>query len=250
MNIILLEDETRAANRLERLIRKLAPEMQLLAKIESVSEAICFLSENQDISLIFADVQLADGLSFEIFEKVKINCPIIFTTAYDQYAIEAFKTNGIDYLLKPIEEERLNQAIEKHKKLSTPSFDFEKLIKLTNAKAMNTYKSRFMIKVGDKIKSIPIHEIKAFYSYQKATYLLTNTNRNYIVDFSLDQLEMVLDPSLFFKINRKYILPLKSCNDILAWSNSRLKLTIDGLDDPEIVVARERVQDFKKWLDR
>ncbi len=250
MNVLIIEDESRAANRLEKMIRKVSPEMNIVAKIESVREAVSFLSASSKLSLIFADIQLADGLSFEIFEQIKIDCPIIFTTAYDQYAIEAFKTNGIDYLLKPIEEERLSQAIEKHKKLSGPELDIEAILALTNKASKNTYKSRFMIKVGDKIKSIATSEIKAFYSLEKATYLLTNTNRSYVVDHSLDQLEMTVDPEQFFKINRKYILSISVCTDIIAWTNSRLKLIIEGLDDQDIIVARDRVQDFKLWLDQ
>jgi DNA-binding LytR/AlgR family response regulator len=250
MNILIIEDEARAAKRLERLIHKVSPEMIVVKKLESVRDAVHFLDQNHDISLIFADVQLADGLSFEIFKKVKINCPIIFTTAYDQYAIEAFKTNGIDYLLKPIEEERLNKAIIKLKNLRQ-NITLESLLFLTNTGATKTtsYKSRFIVKVGDKIKSIAVEDVKVFYSMEKATFIFTKTNRNYIIDYSLEQVESLLDPEIFFKINRKYIVSINECSNILAWTNSRLKLTIEGFDDPYIIVARERVKEFKSWLD-
>ena len=250
MNILIIEDETRAAKRLERLIHKVSPEMIVVKKLESVRDAVRFLDKNHDISLIFADVQLSDGLSFEIFKKVKINCPIIFTTAYDQYAIEAFKTNGIDYLLKPIEEERLNKAIIKLKNLRQ-NITLESLLSLTNTGATKTpgYKSRFMVKVGDKIKSIAVEDVKVFYSMEKATFIFTKTNRSYIIDYSLEQVESLLDPEMFFKINRKYIVSINECSNILAWTNSRLKLTIEGFDDPYIIVARERVKEFKSWLD-
>jgi DNA-binding LytR/AlgR family response regulator len=249
MKVIILEDETRAANYIERLIQKVAPEMKVVAKIETVRDAVPFLKSHSDIELIFSDVQLADGLSFEIFGQVQVKCPIIFTTAYDHYAIEAFKTNGIDYLLKPVEEGRLQQAIVKVKQFS-PSLALEKLLSITNAGATKTYKSRFMIKVGDKIKSIPIEEILAFYSLEKATYLHTTSNRDYCIDYSVDQLESLLDPGACFRINRKYIVSIKACTNILAWTNSRLRLKIEGIADDDIIVARERVQDFKEWLDR
>lgn len=249
MNIILLEDETRAANYLERLIQKVAPEMKVIAKLESVRDALSFLNKHADIDLIFSDVQLADGLSFEIFEQVHVKCPIIFTTAYDHYAIEAFKTNGIDYLLKPVEEERLKKAIEKTKMFSS-SIALDKLVSISKSVSSKTYKSRFMVKIGDKIKSIAIEEILAFYSLDKATYIHTSTNRDYNIDYSIDQLENLLDPDHCFRINRKYIVSIEACTNILAWTNSRLRLKIDGINDDDIVVARERVQDFKEWLDR
>jgi len=249
MNVIILEDEARAANHLTRLIAKIAPDMKVIARLESVRDAVPFLLENTNIGLIFSDVQLADGLSFEVFRQVPVKCPIIFTTAYDHYAIEAFKTNGIDYLLKPIEEERLLKAIEKVKQF-TPALSLKEILAVVNASANKTYKSRFMVKVGDKIRSIPIEEVLAFYSLEKATYILTTGNRNYCIDYALDQLEGLLDPGICFKINRKYIVSIQACNNIVAWTNSRLRLKIDGINDQDIIVARERVQDFKNWLDR
>jgi DNA-binding LytR/AlgR family response regulator len=249
MNVIILEDEARAANHLTRLIAKIAPDMKIVARLESVRDAIPFLQTGTNIGLIFSDVQLADGLSFDVFRQVPVKCPIIFTTAYDHYAIEAFKTNGIDYLLKPIEEERLLKAIEKVKQF-TPSLSLEEILALANASANKSYKSRFMVKVGDKIKSIPIEEILAFYSLEKATFILTTGNRNYCIDYTLDQLEGLLDPGICFKISRKYIVSIQACTNILAWTNSRLRLKIEGINDQDIIVARERVQDFKNWLDR
>lgn len=249
MNVIILEDESRAANYLERLILKVAPEMKVVTKLETVRDAVPFLRTHSDIDLIFSDVQLADGLSFEIFGQVQVKCPIIFTTAYDHYAIEAFKTNGIDYLLKPVEEERLKQAIEKIK-LFSPTLALEKILSIGKSANGKNYKSRFMVKVGDKIKSIPVEEIMAFYSLEKATYLHTNSSRDYCIDYSIDQLETLLDPEHCFRINRKYIVSIQACTNILAWTNSRLRLKIEGIADDDIIVARERVQEFKEWLDR
>ncbi len=248
MKVVILEDENRAASHLVRLLNRIAPEMQVIASLETVRDAVAFLNENPGIDLLFSDVQLADGLSFDLFRQVPVSCPIIFTTAYDHYAIEAFKTNGIDYLLKPIEEERLSLAIEKARKFS-PSLAMEKILELTGTAPARNYKSRFMVRVADKIRSIPIEEITVFYSLEKATFIHTVERRNYSIDYALDQLETMLDPSGCFRINRKYIVTMKACSNIHAWSNSRLRLQIDGIDDPEIVVARERVQDFKNWLD-
>jgi DNA-binding LytR/AlgR family response regulator len=249
MKIIILEDEPRAANHLERLLAKVAPNMMVVSKLESVRDGIKYLQSNDEPELIFSDIQLADGLSFEIYNQVVVHCPIIFTTAFDHYAIEAFKTNGIDYLLKPIEEERLRQSIEKAKHFS-PGLLFEKILSITNSASGKTFKSRFMVKVGDKIKSIPIDDIQVFYIQQKASFIQTIDKRTYCIDYTLDQLELMLDPGTYFRINRKYIVSINVCSNILAWTNSRFRLKIDGIDDPDIVVARERVQDFKNWLDR
>jgi len=248
-SVIILEDETRAANHLERLLAKVAPNMLVLARIESVRDGIKYLQNNPEPELIFSDIQLADGLSFEIYKQVAVRCPIIFTTAYDHYAIDAFQTNGIDYLLKPIEEERLRQAIEKANHFS-PTLALEKILSISNTTSEKAYKSRFMVKVGDKIRSVPVEEIMVFYSQEKASFIRTTDAHTYCIDYALDQLEPMLDPERYFRINRKYIVSIDACTNILAWTNSRLHLKIDGIDDPDIIVARERVVEFKSWLDR
>lgn len=249
MKVIILEDETRAANHLQRLLAKVAPTMQVIVKLESVRDALNYLQNNSEPDLIFSDIQLADGLSFEIYNQYAVQCPIIFTTAYDHYAIEAFKTNGIDYLLKPIEEERLRQSIEKATHF-TPRLALENIHAMNNPSSGKVYKSRFMVKVGDKIKSIPTDNILVFYSQEKASFIRTSDAHMYCIDYALDQLEPMLDPERYFRINRKYIVSIDACTNILAWTNSRLRLKIDGIDDQDIVVARERVQEFKGWLDR
>lgn len=249
MKVLIIEDEKRAANRLEKLVRKLSPDSTIPAKLESVRESVRYLTENPNTDLIFADIQLADGLSFEIFNTVEISCPIIFTTAYDQYAIEAFNTNGIDYLLKPIEEERLARALQKLDQL-TQKPDIVKLMEILSGKnpTDRKFKNRFMVRVGEQIKTIPTNEIRAFYSFDRATFILTKQNSNYIIDYTLDQLEDMLDPQHFFRVNRKHFVSLDACKQIYTWSNSRLKIEIEGLDD-KVVVARERVGRFKDWLD-
>lgn len=248
MKVIILEDENRAVNHLKRLIERISPEMEVTATLETVREAISFLEQDPPVELIFSDVQLADGISFEIFSSIKVECPIIFTTAYDTYAIEAFNANGIDYLLKPIEEGRLRIAIEKAKHF-TSNLALESLLSQRNGPDKLRTKSRFMVKVGEKIRTIMVEDILAFYSFEKVSYLHTNAHRDYIIDYSLDELENMLDQNMFFRINRRYIVSIEACSQIFTWSNSRLKIDIDGIDDQKIVVARERVQAFKAWLD-
>lgn len=248
MKVVILEDEQRAAHRLHLLIEKLAPEMKIVGVLESVRDAVKFFKANSDIALVFSDIQLADGLSFKIFKKKKPEYPIIFTTAYDQYAIEAFKTNGIDYLLKPIEKARLQQALDKLKVIQKP-LALDQIATLMTAIQKPLFKNRFMIKVGDKIRSIESDKILAFYSMEKASFLYTDEQRSYVIDYSLENLERLIDPSKFFKINRRFVVSHQACADILAWTNSRLRIKIQGFEE-EIIVARERVADFKNWLDQ
>lgn len=252
MKVLIIEDESRAANRLAKLLEKIAPEAELVNILESVRDSVKYLKylkSNASPDLIFSDIQLADGLSFEIFKQVEVQCPIIFTTAFDQYAIEAFNTNGIDYLLKPIEEDRLEQALKKLESLSAKP-DMQAIIRMMagNLPSAKKYKYRFMVKIGEQIKTINTSDIKVFYSFDSASFILTQDKRNYIIDFTMDQLEDMLNPGEFFRVNRKFIVSLAACGQIYAWSNSRLKIEIEGLDE-EVVVARERVLKFKTWLD-
>lgn len=248
MRVLIIEDENRAANRIERLLQEIKPQITLLGKLESIKEAISFLA-TETPDLIISDIQLADGLSFEIFETIKEPSPIIFTTAYDQYAIDAFETNGIDYLLKPIEKERLQKALEKFEQFA-PRIPVDQLLKLNKVAQKSRYKSRFMIKVGDKIKSIPIADIAGFHSLEKGTYLRTYEGRNYVLELSLEQVKEALDPNTFFKVNRKFIICIEAINEIIAHTNSRLKLKVNAFEEDEIIVAREKVKDFKFWLDQ
>lgn len=250
MNTIIIEDENRAANKLEQLLLKINPNIKILEKFETVEDSIEYLQNNNNLDLIFSDIQLADGICFEIYDKVKVNCPIIFTTAFDKYAIKAFKANGIDYLLKPIEKEDLSKAIQKVEKLK-PKTNIEDLMLL--AKSLQSqnqnFKERFMVKIGDKINSITTKEILTFYSLEKSTFILTKEGRKYIVDYSLEYLETILNPKQFYRINRKYIISIDACKNIISYTNSRLKIKIEALKNEEIIVSRERVSDFKKWLD-
>ena len=250
MNILIIEDEPRAANRLERMILQIEPSFMIIGKPESIEESITALNANDDIQLIFSDIELGDGTSFEIFEQFQTDIPIIFTTAYNQYAIEAFKLNGVGYLLKPIDADELRNAIDKFKRTqgNQSKNDFASLTKVIETLTPKSYKNRFLIKVGTKLKSIKTDEIAAFYSMEKGTYLLAKDKRNYAMDLSLDHLMDSLDPEKFFKISRKHIVELDAIDEIHVFSNSRLKLDIKGLENQEVIVAREKVKEFKGWL--
>lgn len=250
MRAIIIEDEARAAKRLERLIKAADDRMEIVGIFESVKESIDYLQTDENLNVIFSDIQLADGLSFEVFEQVELKCPVIFTTAYDQYAIKAFKNNGIDYLLKPIDESELEKAMIKLRAMNQGP-DLTDLMAL--AAQLNTGKkqsrSRFMVKVGAKLRSISIDEISMFYSENKGTYILTKEGRNYLLDSTLEKLADELDENVFFRISRKYMVHIDRVDEIIIWSNSRLKLKVQGSSDEEIVVARERTKDFKSWMD-
>lgn len=243
--IIIIEDEARAVKKLEGFLTEIAPNINVVAKFETVRESIAFLSNNT-VDLILSDIQLADGISFEIFEAVTVSCPIIFTTAYDEYAIKAFETQGIDYLLKPIQKERLAKALEKFEDLKS-TVDIESLRNLLQPKT-NQFKKRFMIKVGEKIKSFSTDEINAFYSLEKGTFLLTNEGRNYVLDYSLEEVSHLLNPDMFFRINRKVIVNMNGIDEVIQHTNSRLKLIVPHLELDEVIVARERVGSFKTWM--
>ena len=249
--VLIVEDEPNAVQQLKRLLKNYI-ELEIVAVHDSVKEAIIFLQGNQNLDLIFMDIQLADGISFEIFEKVKVNVPVIFTTAFNEYALRAFKVSSIDYLLKPIAEQDLHNAIQKWQSM-TQSKVSPKLILQAAAlmkEYQKKYKERFLVKVGEHIKSVESKDIAIFFSEEKVTFAIDKDKRKHIIDFSLDALEDLLNPELFFRINRKHIVSVSSIKDIIRVTNSRLKLVLHQYEDPDVIVARERVQDFRTWLDR
>lgn len=250
MNIIIIEDEKPAARLLQRKVEKLGYKVDQM--LHSVEESLTWFKNNNHPDLIFLDIQLSDGLSFEIFEEINIKSAIIFTTAYDEYALRAFKLNSIDYLLKPIDEEELETAISKFQNQfqqnSIHSLDFEVIRKMLINPVQKEYKERFSIKVGNQIKVISVTEIECFYSENKGTYLHTLDNRDYLVDSSLEVVETELNPKDFFRVNRKFIIPLKAIKEIQMHTNSRLKLILPTCRTDEIIVARERVNEFKDWI--
>lgn len=250
MNIIIIEDEKPAARLLQRKIEKLGWPVSIL--LHSVEESLDWFANNPHPDLIFLDIQLSDGLSFEIFEKINIQSAVIFTTAYDEYALRAFKLNSIDYLLKPIDEEELAAAIDKFKarnqQTSNLALDFELIRKMLINPADRNYKKRFTIKMGQQLKMVNIEDVECFYSENKGTYLHTFENRNYLLDTTLEQLETELDPNDFFRVSRKYIIPMKGIKEIQLYSNSRLKVILPTYKEDEVIVSREKVSEFKAWL--
>jgi two-component system response regulator LytT len=249
MNIIIIEDEKPAARLLQRKVEKMGLEVNLM--LHSVEESIAWFQNNPHPDLIFLDIQLSDGLSFEIFEAIEIKSAVIFTTAYDEYALRAFKLNSIDYLLKPIDEEDLEIAVNKFKARTSSqniSLDFEAIKRMLVNPAEKEYKKRFSVKIGTQLKVINIDEIECIYSENKGTYIHTFDNRNYLIDSTLEILEQELDMKDFFRVSRKFIVPLRAIKEIQVYTNSRLKVILPTYKEDEVIVSREKVQDFKNWL--
>jgi DNA-binding LytR/AlgR family response regulator len=252
MNALIIEDEPQAAQRMETLMRKIVPGIVILSKIDSIAKSVEWIRTHPAPDLILMDIQLADGISFNIFEQCEVKSPVIFTTAFDEYALKAFKVNSIDYILKPVDEAELEAALKKYRLLSADVKPYLKLENIEQAIQMLTrkYKSRFVIKVGEHLRSVEVTDILFFVSLEKTTFCHTREKRKNILDFTLDELEEMLDPAIFFRINRKYIVSAAAIQDMISYTNSRIRLVLKNSDDDDVIVARERVQAFKEWLDR
>ena len=250
MRILIIEDEKPAASRLSKLLQGHFQDAELIGNLDTVSRAIRWFGENPVPDLIFCDIQLADGISFEIFEQVKVNSPIIFTTAFDQYAIRAFQVNAIDYLLKPIDPKELERAVEKfNSRIIQPSLDLN-LLKTLIQPQTKSFKSRFLVRFGEKIQSVSIEEIAFFFSEERVTFLQTHAGKKYVLDSALEQIEGQVDPGFFFRLNRKYLCHIDAVEEVLTYSSSRLKVSLRNCTDTDILVSREKVADLKDWLDR
>ncbi len=249
LKILIIEDEEPAAKRLLKMVKEIQPDIELLDSIVSVSSALKWFRENDTPDLVFSDIQLSDGLSFEIFREIKLLCPIIFITAYDQYAIDAFKVNSIDYLLKPIKKDELQAALSKYKDLKSshtvPVLDINKLLQ---AYGNQSYKKRFIVRYGEHIKTINTEDIAYFNTEDKVNFLTTNEGRRFAIDFNLDSLESMLEPKLFFRINRQFIVSIKSISEMFAYSKSRVLIKLKPATKHETIVSTERSADFKAWL--
>ena len=254
MKTIIIEDEKPASRLLQRKLEKLNVRVEVM--LHSVQEAIEWFSNNEHPDLIFLDIQLSDGLSFELFEKVEIKSAVIFTTAYDEYALRAFKLNSIDYLLKPIDEEELSVSISKFKThflkskegIFTSQMDFDKIKKMFQNSFNQDFKKRFTVKIGQHLKVISTDEIECFFSENKGTYIHTFDNRNYLIDSTLEVLEQELDAKDFYRISRKFIISIKAIKEIVVYSNSRLRVILPTFKNEEVIVSREKVTDFKNWI--
>ena len=251
MNLLIIENEKPASDKLIRILNRIDRSITVLGVIETVEEAINRLQEKPLPDLILMDIQLDDGLCFEIFETVKVDIPVIFTTAYDEYTLKAFKVNSVDYLLKPIDENLLKLALNKYKKLYADNDPFKRDFRQLLYEFRNQYKSRFLIKIGDKFRSVPTGEISHFHISERSVFLCDYQGKDSGIDSSLDQLQSKLDPRKFFRINRECIVNIDAITLMHSYSSSRLQLTLKNKEQIDLfVVSREKVADFKRWIDR
>lgn len=252
MNALIIEDEKPSARRLQRMLAKIG--LQVETMLHSVEESLDWFQKHPHPDLIFLDIQLSDGLSFEIFESIDIKSAVIFTTAYDEYALQAFKLNSIDYLLKPISEQELEQAVNKYRDRnfnegSLQAINFEDIKKLLVNPVERIYKQRFTVKVGQHLKIINVDDIECFYSENKGTYAYTIDGRSHLLDPTLEDLEKELDTTVFFRTGRKYLVNINAIKDMVSYTNSRIQVKLNRYPEQDIIVARERVKDFKDWLE-
>lgn len=251
MNVLITENEKPAVDGLISLLKKIDTDINIIGITESVESTINWFQNNPNPDLIFMDIQLDDGLCFELFETMEIEIPVIFTTAYDEYMLSAFKVNSVDYLLKPIEENNLRIAIDKFKSIHYTASVKSEVIKQLLKELNKGYKNRFLVKVGEHYKSIPDNEITCFYILERAVFIRTSSDKDYPVDYSLDNLQKMIDPDLFFRINRNCIININMISDILNYSSSRLKIKLKSNKDLyDLITSKDKVRAFKKWIDR
>ncbi len=248
MRVVIIEDEPLAQEELARLILHNFPDMQIVAVIDSVEDSIEWLSNNQ-ADLIFMDIHLSDGICFNIFDAVEVESPIIFTTAYDKYAIQAFDVNGIGYILKPLEDSRVVAAVEKFEKYRQSSDTNISDLILHLRQPTKAYRNRIAIKLGDKISFVLIEDVAYFYSEDRATFVVEKSGKRHIVDYNIETLESMLDPMQFFRVTRGCIASIASIERVSKYFNSRLKVTLKPEYDKEVLISRVNVQKFVAWLD-
>lgn len=255
MKVLIIEDETLAAKRIRKMVEELEENIEIIGITDSIESSVTFLKNNTHPDLILMDIELADGQSFEIFNQVEVKSTIIFTTAYDEYAIRAFKVNSIDYLLKPITQEDLKRGIDKYKNwvganhdISAPKIDLDSIVMALREQNVQAYKRRFLVKQGQKFIPLEIQDIAYFYTEDKVSFIKTLSDQRYVVDHSLDELEQLLDPVYFFRANRQFIVSPKSLEGIHNHFNGKLKINLKPSISEEVYVSRERAADFKTWL--
>lgn len=253
MKVLIIEDENAAARRLEKLLNEIAPDASVVDRIESVEGAVSWLQSHPKPDLILLDIHLADGSSFEIFQHIKVSSPVIFTTAYDEHALKAFKVNAIDYLLKPIKTHELAAAIEKYRQIfqAPAATDYSALaetMRQTSGQA-SQYMRRMLIRFSGSIRLVEVSDVAYFYSRDKITFVvLRSTGKRYPIEHPLDRLEQMLDPTVFFRLNRQFIISISSIREMHPYSKSRIKVTLDPAADSEALVSTERSAEFKRWL--
>jgi DNA-binding LytR/AlgR family response regulator len=250
MRVVIIEDEDLAAEKLERYLKKFDASIEIVTQQVSIEGSVdWFRSHPNDYDVVFMDIQLTDGLSFEIFHQAKINKPVIFATAFDEYAIDAFKVNSIDYILKPITFTDVSKAMNKLKSMQH-LFGMQEAVE--NAEKMigkKKLKDRFLVKLGNHIHSIKTMEIALFYAEGRTVYLMTNENKKFILDYKLEDLNNVLSTTEFYRVNRTFIININTIKDVIVYSNNRLKVTPKVRAEKEIIVSREKVSSFKKWFE-
>lgn len=250
MKVLIIEDEQPATHKLIRLLEEADKQIEVIDVLASIEQTINWFAVHPGPELIFMDIQLEDGISFEIFETCKIQTPVIFTTAYDEYALKAFKVNSIDYLLKPIAPDDLKAALDKFNVLHRQQANYSRLESIISQLQPKT-KERFLIKIGEHYRSVQTLSIHCFFIMERNTFIQTDTGKTYPIDYSLDKIEQLVDPGQFFRINRNFIVNFSAIQDILIYSSGRLKIILNGLTEKEdILVSRERVTEFKEWMDR
>ncbi len=253
INVLIIEDEPLAAEKLEQMLNHQHYDVHVLSVCNSVVQTVKWLNSNPHPDLAFFDIQLGDGISFDIFDQVAIRFPVIFTTAYDNFAVKAFKVNSVDYLLKPVDEDELQSAINKYEQLHQPVINSTGIYNAIQSTAKmiidgKKYKDRFVVNAGEHIRVIKTCDIACFYSEEKSTFLLTGKGKHYSVDHSLNQLEDEINPSFFFRTSRKEVVNLENISDIVNYG-SRCKIIVKtDKDTKELIVSRERMKSFKKWL--
>jgi two-component system response regulator LytT len=252
MRVIIIEDEMPAANRLSKLLLKYSDNIEITHRADSIESSVQYLSAAQNIDLIFMDIQLADGLSFDIFEKVNVTAPVIFTTAFDQYTLKAFKVNSIDYLLKPIDENELHQSLEKYNQLYPKAANnfSDKILKLVQEMNAVKYKERLLIKRGQQLSYLKTGNTAYCFADGKLCYAVDFNGAKYLLENNLSQLEEQLQPDDFYRINRHLLVNIEAVKKVHTWLGGRLKLEVSPTTSAETIVSRERVNGFKEWLGR
>ncbi len=255
MKIIIIEDETPALNRIRKMIGEIDPDIEICGTADSIDSAIELIQRFPDTELALLDIELADGQSFEIFNRIKINFPVIFTTAYDEFALKAFKVNSIDYLLKPIDKTELSEAIHKFRDYNLKpkpqaGINIDALLNSFRKELQPEYKQRFLVKSGQKLVSVLVNDIAYFNASEKLVFLITRENKKFIIDHTLDELSHLLNPKDFFHLNRQFFCSLNSIESISTYFNGKLKISLKPAIEEEVLVSREKASEFKNWLNQ
>jgi DNA-binding LytR/AlgR family response regulator len=250
MKVIIIEDEESASSRIKKLLAEIDSQIEVLAILDSIESSVQWLKQNPSPQLIFADIQLADGPSFEIFSRVQVVAPVIFTTAFDSYALQAFRFNGIDYILKPVKKTDLQQSLEKYRQLrgtEIPPINYQEILSALTSRKTN-YQKRVVVRIGQTIRTIEIDDVAYFHTEGKITFATLADGKRLPLDFTLDELETILDPIRFFRINRQFIIYIKAIENMFSYSKSRIKIVLKPHNDVETIVSSERSAAFKEWL--